>query len=1320
MYFWFKRKRKRFLRSLTWLMILMLMLPAMTYAATDEETNLRETEKFVEESNQLIKIQVRNELALENGINLTEGQNLFVYQNGEEYSIQVGLSTYVIPKASIMATEATTEEAVFYVDEATEQVIIKAEAKLYETNKFEKIIGTAIEEVSYPVFGENADYYVILIGNKKAYVKKIDILIKKETADISETVTDDEPEGNTQDKNTPSEFTIEEAEVIKKVNETTEEVKQQDLTTELQSVEINESLKTTEQAKVEKSSKTLSLKTYTLTFDQAGYFTPKGGVVSLYDNSTGELVKVGELANNQSYRFIEDAGNWIKVKMGQSYGYVLKEATIPSTGENVFNISSGENSELFKAYGTTNLTVYDNSSGSLVRMGTILKGVPLSIVSEEGSWLKIDFLGRKGYIYKPSTKRDYIESDKFFKINSEQYLSVYDNSTGKLRNVGALQPKQVYPIEDFYGNWIKIKFGNGYGFVWQASTSPVSSHEIQNINNNLMNSNRSFLTQGYVSVYDNTSGSLVKFGSIDPNIKYPIIDQTGNWYKIDFSGRVGYVYAPAVKLDFSPKDKYFKVSTAQLTVYDNSTGNLVKVGELQVGQEYPIEEYYGNWLKIKFGEGYGFVWKDSTSPVLENSINNLSGNTNNGRIVRAKETITVYDNSSGNLVKFGSIYPDVSYPIINQVGNWYKISFAGRVGYIYEPSTRMDFVSTDKYFKVIPKQLALYDNSTGKLVKIGELPKNEEYLIEEYYGNWLKIKVGNGFGFVWKESTKPVLSPSIKNLNTELNGTREAKSDSTMSVYDNTSGSLVKFATLEPRVGVKVIDKVGDWYRVDIGSRLGYIYGPAVTSIEFLPSDDFFEITNSVSNVYSSPDLNAGKMAELIQGQTFEIVDSRNDWHKIQYGSSYGYILKKETTIGNKAKFIPAVNPTQSDNTFVAIQNLPVYDNSTGSLIKFASIEKGETYPFVSTKGNWIEIVIGGRTGYVYKTGVQIGPIVRNSYSEYTFDTALHFQLDRAAPLYDTTKYKAYVHSDAFGQIKDGYGYVFEDGWNVRGGPSTDCWKLNARTYTNVENPPLRNGEKVQILGEQVTKVDGKYEKWYQINYYRTFMPNGNGGYNTAYRPWVYASENDVSYFMNPVNFVNDEHSRFQFLLLSESAGVQGEKLNNEMLTNRGNLTGKGNAFVEAGKLHGINEIYLVSHAIHETGAGTSLESTLLKGYKVNKVDGNPVPERTVYNVYGIAAIDTCEGSPSICAAEFAYKQEWFSVEQAIIGGAKFIGEKYIYRKDNAQNTLYKMRWNPQIPASHQYATDIGWAEKQAVNYFSVYYQRLGLKPKTFDVPVYQ
>jgi beta-N-acetylglucosaminidase len=113
-----------------------------------------------------------------------------------------------------------------------------------------------------------------------------------------------------------------------------------------------------------------------------------------------------------------------------------------------------------------------------------------------------------------------------------------------------------------------------------------------------------------------------------------------------------------------------------------------------------------------------------------------------------------------------------------------------------------------------------------------------------------------------------------------------------------------------------------------------------------------------------------------------------------------------------------------------------------------------------------------------------------------------------------------------------------------------------------------------------------------------------------------------------------------------------------------------------------------------ETANGSSI---LANGVLVSEVAGVPVESKLTYNMFGIGAYDI---SALKLGAERAYTEEWFTAEAAIDGGIQWISDNYINSTIYKQNTIYKMKWNPAIPANgtyrHQYATDISWAYKQS------------------------
>lgn len=198
------------------------------------------------------------------------------------------------------------------------------------------------------------------------------------------------------------------------------------------------------------------------------------------------------------------------------------------------------------------------------------------------------------------------------------------------------------------------------------------------------------------------------------------------------------------------------------------------------------------------------------------------------------------------------------------------------------------------------------------------------------------------------------------------------------------------------------------------------------------------------------------------------------------------------------------------------------------------------------------------------------------------------------------------------------------------------------------------------------------------------------------------ADKDGVEENVNPENLVSG-YDKYQFIDLGASNKVDSDTLNS-YLRGKGVLSGRGSEFKSAADSNNISEVYLVIHACLETGNGTS---RLAEGVEYNGV--------TVYNMFGIGAVDV---SPISEGAKYAYEQGWTSIEKAIEGGAEWISENYINNSKYKQNTLYKMRWNPDKPAVHQYATDIEWASKQAKSMSSMF-EAFPMAKYRFEIPVY-
>lgn len=271
-------------------------------------------------------------------------------------------------------------------------------------------------------------------------------------------------------------------------------------------------------------------------------------------------------------------------------------------------------------------------------------------------------------------------------------------------------------------------------------------------------------------------------------------------------------------------------------------------------------------------------------------------------------------------------------------------------------------------------------------------------------------------------------------------------------------------------------------------------------------------------------------------------------------------------------------------------------------------------------------------------------------------------------------------------------------------------WVKEANTQGNIQNAQgLGSYDNYYCFTEFVQPKAGANTQYTQTNYNYTLQQvlnmelNQQAVYENSNGQWVAADSNTILKYLDPANYINDPFGRFEFLKLTYYDGISADDINN-VLKGKGVLENKGAVFLQAAADSNINPMYLVSHALLETGNGTS-----------NLATGIMVNGETVYNMFGIGAYDE---NADYYGSQYAYNQGWFSVDAAIKGGAKFVSSSYINNPQYNQDTLYKMRWNPNNP-SHQYATDVKWAINQIYNIKSLY----DLCPTAkliFDLPIYK
>jgi|GEM_PF-5309335 len=514
------------------------------------------------------------------------------------------------------------------------------------------------------------------------------------------------------------------------------------------------------------------------------------------------------------------------------------------------------------------------------------------------------------------------------------------------------------------------------------------------------------------------------------------------------------------------------------------------------------------------------------------------------------------------------------------------------------------------------------------------------------------------------------------------------------------------------------------------------------------------------TNLYELPSTSSKVLRTFNSGKILKFYTYTNNWFK-----SYVSVNGKITTIYISKKDIeePTNSPVIKEG--IAIKN-PTYMYESPSRISKAlrTFTSGKVLKFYTYTTEWYRssVMVNGANQTIYINKADVEELISNPVKEEGIalrnPTNVYASASNSSKVLKTfnqgsiLKYYTYTHNwyKSYTTVNGKQTEIYIHASDIeKANPSSGVIQgiaINSPTY--VYTLPSTNSTKLKTYNKgAILKFYDYSPNWYKSSVWidgkgyvtcfirktdistdskKVFIDYTNYNYDfktlvdkqVAGTPKVdgagqfIASRSLVEFYANPNNFDINSKEYYQFLLLSQSASIDANEINEKVLKGKGKLEGQAAAFIEAGRLYGINEIYLIAHALHETGNGTSpLSQGIPVDDKGNVVEANNA-KHIVYNMYGYGAIDT---NPLKGGAKYAFDQGWFSPREAIIGGAKIISNGYI---NQGQDTLYKMRWNPANPGTHQYATHVAWATAQTNNMYNLY-RLLDSYVLFFDIPTY-
>ncbi len=277
-------------------------------------------------------------------------------------------------------------------------------------------------------------------------------------------------------------------------------------------------------------------------------------------------------------------------------------------------------------------------------------------------------------------------------------------------------------------------------------------------------------------------------GTMRNGSTFDIISKSGSWYQIKYNGITGYVHGDYVKeiaasSSISTKGKVYNVST-NLRVRSGASTSSSILGYLTNNTEVTIVGSEGEWYKIQYNSGYGYVSKEYITTNVNSSNNTGSNNTGNtsSSETEINKTGYVYNVSSGGLrvrkeastssTVLGTLYSGNSVNIVGETGSWYKIKYNSSYAYVHKDyitenkpssesssntgnsSSTTDSNNSSQTMNAVgvvtnvSSNLRVRKQPSSSAVVLGYLLNNENVNITGKEGNWYKINFKGSVGYV--------------------------------------------------------------------------------------------------------------------------------------------------------------------------------------------------------------------------------------------------------------------------------------------------------------------------------------------------------------------------------------------------------------------------------------------------------------------------------------------------------------------------------------------------------------------------------------------
>ena len=638
--------------------------------------------------------------------------------------------------------------------------------------------------------------------------------------------------------------------------------------------------------------------------------TVKGGTF-LYDGNDHKLTVTLTNGNNFTVEYSTDGGkSWtttepslkdvgkLKVKVRACKDNVIlnhKDVTLEITK----NPPEGTEITIVAHAGLKKAPVRSAANASATKIGTANEGEKYSMISREGSWYKIKFGTKTGYVYywfvnvgAISIDTD-VEPDHSATLTAKGGTFMYD---GKEHKVTATMTKGTgYTIQYSTDNgktWttkapgqtevgkltVKVR---AIGGSYQIKANDVVIEVLENIPSGTKVTIVAHGSTTKAPVRSGTGTSSEKIGTALPGQKYDLLGKSGSWFKINFGGKPGFVYYWFVTQDDLP-DPEAPTPDPDPTI-DPAAKLTVKGGTFMYdGSEHKVTYTleHGTGLTVEFSTDGGKTWTTKVPGLADPGTLTVKARATGGKVVLNHKDVTL------TVTKMAPVGTAIT--IVAHNGN---------------------------------NKAPVRTGPSNSATKIDSLAAGTHGTLTGQSGSWIKVKCGSVEGYVYEwfvktgtlppEESESTVDPDPTNAKLEASGgvfVYDGKAHKVTAKLTNGEGFTIEYSTNGGKKWSTTVPSLTEPGKLTVKVRAtggGHIISHddvKLQVIEGIPSGTPITIvahgSQNKAPVRKAASNSAEKIDSLAAGLTGKLLKQEGSWYKIKVGDVEGYVYNWFVQVG--------------------------------------------------------------------------------------------------------------------------------------------------------------------------------------------------------------------------------------------------------------------------------------------------------------------------------------------------------------------------------------------------------------------------------------